>query len=337
MLWFFIILVLAFLGVVLWVYRPGARRAQREAATQIFRNENAPRKAAAPHRVHREIDAATQTATTGHEWDGIKELDTPMPRWWLWTFYATIVWGVIYTILFPAWPLVSGATPGLLGYSSRQDVADEIAAVQAANAPLDARLVGADLAAVEQDPALLHYATAGGAAIFRNYCSQCHGAGAAGVVGHYPNLLDDDWLWGGTADDIRQTVTHGIRDEADADSRYSQMPAFGEILSEEEIDGLVEYVLSLSGQAQDPAAAAGAKQAYLDNCASCHGETGTGGREFGAPNLTDGIWLYGSDAASIRTSIDKARFGVMPAFAGRLSEADIAKVATYVHSLGGGE
>ncbi len=337
MLWFFIILVLAFLAVVLWVYRPGARRAQREAATQIFRNEDAPRRKVAPQRAHREVDAATQTETTGHEWDGIKELDTPMPRWWLWTFYATIVWGVIYTILFPAWPLVSGATPGLLGYSSRQDVADQIAAVQAANAPLDARLLGADFAAVEQDPALLHYATAGGAAIFRNYCSQCHGAGAAGVVGHYPNLLDDDWLWGGTEADIRQTVTHGIRDEADDDARYSQMPAFGEILSAEEIDGLVEYVLSLSGQAQDPAAATEGRQAFLDNCASCHGENGTGGREFGAPNLTDSIWLYGGDPASIRVSIDKARFGIMPSFAGRLSEADIAKVAIYVHSLGGGE
>jgi cytochrome c oxidase cbb3-type subunit 3 len=233
--------------------------------------------------------------------------------------------------------MVTRATPGLLGYSSRQNVANDMAAAQAANAPLDQRLVGADLAAVEQDPELLHYATAGGAAIFRNYCSQCHGAGAGGVVGHYPNLLDDDWLWGGTADDIRQTVTHGIRYEADAEARYSQMPAFGELLTPEEIDGLVEYVLSLSGNASDPDAAAASRQAFVDNCASCHGETGTGGREFGAPDLTDGIWLYGGDAAAIRDTIEHARFGIMPAFAGRLSEADIAKVAVYVHSLGGGE
>lgn len=336
MLWFLVILVLALLGIVVWVYRPGARKAQREAAAQIFRNENAPKKTA-PHRSHREVDAATQTETTGHEWDGIKELDTPMPRWWLWTLYATIVWGVIYTILFPAWPMVTRATPGLLGYSTRQNVAAEMAAAQAANAPLDQKLLGEDFAAVEQDPALLHFATAGGAAIFRNYCSQCHGAGAAGVVGHYPNLLDDDWLWGGAEADIQQTVTHGIRYETDADTRFSQMPAFGEMLTPEEVDGLVQYVLSLSGQAEDPAAAAAAKQAFLDNCASCHGENGTGGREFGAPNLTDGIWLYGSDPATIRTTIEKARFGIMPAFAGRLSDADIAKVAIYVHSLGGGE
>lgn len=339
MLWFLIILILAFLAVVLWVYRPGGGRLQRAASTQIFRNEDAPRKAPAPvaQRTHRELDTATQTETTGHEWDGIKELDTPMPRWWLWTFYATVVWGVIYTILFPAWPLVTRATPGLLGYSSRQNVASEIAAAQAANAALDARLVGADLATVADDPELLHYATAGGAAVFRNSCSQCHGAGGAGVVGHYPNLLDDDWLWGGTAADVQQTVTHGIRYDADADTRYSQMPAFGEMLAPEEIDGLVQYVLSLSGQAQDPAMAAGARQSFLDNCASCHGENGTGGREFGAPNLTDGIWLYGGDPASIHATIENARFGIMPAFAGRLSEADIAKVAVYVHSLGGGE
>ena len=336
MLWFMILLILAFAAIVFWVFRPGGRKAQREAATQIFRNEDRPRKRPAGT-THREIDAATQTETTGHEWDGIKELDTPMPRWWLWTFYATIVWGVIYTILMPAWPMISGATPGLLGYSSRQNVAEELAAAKAANAPLDQKLLGEDIASVEQDPALLHYATAGGAAIFRNYCSQCHGAGAAGVVGHYPNLLDDDWLWGGSVTDIEQTVTHGIRYEADPDTRYSQMPAFGEILSPEEIDGLVQYVLSLSGQAEDPALAAQSKQLFLDNCASCHGENGTGGRDFGAPNLTDSIWLYGGDPATIRTTITKARFGIMPAFAGRLSPEDIAKVAVYVHNLGGGE
>ena len=285
----------------------------------------------------REIDAATQTETTGHEWDGIKELDTPMPRWWLWTLYATIVWGVIYTILFPAWPLVNGATPGLLGYSSRAEVSAEIAAARAANAALDARLLEADLASVANDPELLHFATAGGAAVFRNYCSQCHGAGAGGVVGRYPNLLDDDWLWGGTAADIQQTVTHGIRDEANPDARFSQMPAFRDILQPQEIDELAAYVLSFSGQGEDPAAAQASRQLFVDNCASCHGTDGAGGREFGAPDLTDGIWLYGGDPAAIRTSIADARFGVMPAFGGRLAPEDIAKVAVYVHSLGGGE
>ncbi|HRO12028.1 cytochrome-c oxidase, cbb3-type subunit III [Amaricoccus sp.] len=286
----------------------------------------------------REVDEATQTETTGHEWDGIKELDTPMPRWWLWTFYATIVWGVIYTILFPAWPLVTGATPGLLGYSSRGTVAAEIDAAAARNAALDARLIEADLATVENDPELLRFATAGGAAVFRNNCAPCHGAGASGVVGHYPNLLDDDWLWGGTLADIQQTVSHGVRFEADADTRFSQMPAFGEMLAPEEIDALTAYVLSLSGQASDaPGDVQAGAQLFADNCSSCHGEDGTGGRDFGAPNLADGIWLYGGDAAAVHTSISDARFGIMPAFGDRLRPDEIAKVAVYVHTLGGGE
>ena len=283
----------------------------------------------------RELDAATQTETTGHEWDGIRELDTPMPRWWLWTLYATIVWGVIYMILFPAWPLVTRATPGLLGYSSRADVTNDIAAAAALNAPLEARMMQGDLAAVQNDPELLRFATAGGAAVFRNNCAPCHGAGASGVMGYYPNLLDDDWLWGGSVGDIQQTVAHGIRYEADPDTRFSQMPAFGEILSVEEIDALTQYVLSLS----DPEATmpAEARELYRDNCASCHGDEGKGGREFGAPNLADGIWLYGRDAATVRASIVNARYGVMPAFGERLRDEDIAKVAVYVHTLGGGE
>lgn len=285
----------------------------------------------------REIDTATQTETTGHEWDGIKELDTPMPRWWLWTFYATIVWGVIYTILMPAWPLISGATPGLLGYSSRANVAADIDAARAANAALDARLLQTDLGAVADDPELLRFATAGGGAVFRNQCSQCHGRGGAGALGGYPNLNDDDWLWGGTVDDIRQTVTHGIRYEADGDTRFSQMPAFGEILAADEIDGLVQYVRSLSGLDHDAALAAGATQTFADNCAVCHGDAGQGDRTQGAPSLSDPIWLYGADPETLHTTIAQARFGVMPAFATRLSDSEIAKVTFYVHSLGGGE
>ena len=173
---------------------------------------------------NREVDEATQTETTGHEWDGIKELDTPMPRWWLWTLYATIVWGVIYTILMPAWPLVTRATPGLLGYSSRANVGAELEAARAANAPLDASLTAEGLASVERDPELLHYATAGGAAIFRNYCSQCHGAGAGGVVEQVRVVPDDDWLWGGGVAEIQQTVTHGISLKRVSSSASSRMP-----------------------------------------------------------------------------------------------------------------
>ncbi len=285
----------------------------------------------------REVDEATQTETTGHEWDGIKELDTPMPRWWLWTFYATIVWGVGYMIMMPAWPLINGATPGLLGYSSRANVQAELDQVATGNAPLNTRLIEADLDAIADDPELLRFATAGGGAVFRNNCSQCHGAGGGGALGGYPNLADDDWLWGGTVEDIHQTLLHGIRYEADPDTRFSQMPAFGDILEEEQIVGLVEYVRSLSGLPHDETLAAAQAETFVDNCSACHGEDGKGMRDQGAPNLTDGIWLYGGDPATIEHTIRYARYGVMPAFGNRLSEADIRKVAVYVNTLGGGE
>jgi cytochrome c oxidase cbb3-type subunit 3 len=287
----------------------------------------------------RDVDEATQTETTGHEWDGIRELDTPMPRWWLWTFYATIVWGVVYVILFPAWPLVSGATPGLLGYSSRAQVAYEVALARDANAALDERILAAELPAIKDDPELLQFAVAGGGAVFRNNCGQCHGAGGQGALGGYPNLLDDDWLWGGRVEEIHQTIQHGIRYDPDPDTRFSQMPAFGEILSPEEIDGLTQYVLSLSGADHNAEVAAAHGQTFLDNCAACHGEDGRGMQEQGAPSLADGIWLYGGEPATIRESISRARYGIMPSFShgGRLRPEDIRKVAVYVHSLGGGQ
>ncbi len=286
----------------------------------------------------REVDEATQTETTGHEWDGIKELDTPMPRWWLWTLYATIVWGVIYVILFPAWPMVSGATPGLLGYSSRATVAAEVAAAREANAALDARINEIELAAVFDDPELLRFSISGGGAAFRNHCGQCHGAGGQGALGGYPNLLDDDWLWGGAIEDIHQTILHGIRYEPDPDTRFSQMPAFGEILEAEEIDGLVQYVLSLSGSDHDADIAAAHAESFLNNCSSCHGEAGEGMVEQGAPSLADGIWLYGGDPDRIRETITYSRYGIMPSFSlnNRLRPEEIRKVAVYVHSLGGG-
>ena len=285
----------------------------------------------------REVDQETQTETTGHEWDGIKELDTPMPRWWLWTFYVTIVWGVIYTILFPAWPLVHGATTGLLGYSSRGNVAQELEAQREANATLNGRLLDSELVAIAEDPELLRFATAGGAAVFRNNCSQCHGAGGQGAIGGYPSLVDDSWLWGGGVADIHSTIRHGIRYEDDPDTRFGEMPAFGDILEDDEIDGLTQYVLSLSGADHDADVAAAHQQTFADNCSSCHGEDGKGLAEFGAPNLTDAIWLYGGEPDQIRYQIANARNGVMPAFQNRLTPEDVRKVAVYVHALGGGE
>ena len=280
--------------------------------------------------------------TTGHEWDGIEELNTPLPRWWLWTFYATIVWGVAYTIAYPAWPLVSAATQGLFGLSPAGDtrlaVAEDIARYDAANADIKARLVDAELTAIADDAELNGFAVNAGAAVFRTWCAQCHGSGAAGAVG-YPNLLDNDWLWGGDIESIHLTITHGIRNDEDADARWSEMPRFGadELLEPAQIDEVVQYVLKLSGQEHDATLAAAGETVYLDNCAACHMEDGSGDVYQGAPNLSDAIWLYGGDAAALTETVTNARFGVMPPWQARLSEDEIRAVALYVHQLGGGE
>lgn len=274
--------------------------------------------------------------TTGHSWDGIEEFDNPMPRWWLWTFYATIIWGIGYVIAYPAWPLINGATAGLLGYSTRAEVAADIRRFDEANAPVEAKLVATDLAQVAADPELANYTQNAGAAVFKTWCAQCHGAGAGGAKG-FPNLLDNDWLWGGAIEDIYLTVTHGIRNTTDAEARFSQMPAFGEMLEKSDVEAVVNHVLSISGQEHDAALAAKGVQVFAENCAVCHGDTGTGDRAQGAPNLTDAIWLFGGDAAALTETVTKARYGVMPAWTGRLSEADIRAVSSYVHSLGGGE
>jgi cytochrome c oxidase cbb3-type subunit 3 len=283
----------------------------------------------------KERDAITGTETTGHEWDGIKELNTPLPKWWVWTFYATVIWGVGYTIAYPAWPLVSSATGGVLGYSSRMAVEEAIEANAEAQSVYTDKIAAMEMNEIISDDDVAQFARAGGAAIFRNYCSQCHGAGAAGGTG-YPNLLDDDWLWGGTPEDIRQTIAHGIRYQDDEDTRISDMPAFGrdEWLTEEEIGQVADYVLSLSGRAT---ATEEGRTIFLDNCAACHGENGEGTPALGAPNLSDAIWLYGGDRETVIETITNSRGGVMPAFAQRLDEGQVKQVATYVHSLGGGE
>lgn len=276
--------------------------------------------------------------TTGHVWDGIEELNTPMPRWWLWTFIATIIWGLGYTVAYPAWPLITGATPGVLGSSTRADVAADIQRFEAANSEISAKLSSADLTTIATTPELQAYATSAGAAIFRTNCSQCHGSGAAGVqASGYPNLLDDDWLWGGDIASIHTTITHGVRNDTDPDARFSQMPAFGDILEKAQIDQVVQHVLAISGQDHDAAQAGLGAAIFGENCASCHGEGGIGTREFGAPNLTDAIWLYGKTPERLLETVTYARNGVMPNWNNKLSETEIRAVAAYVHQLGGGE
>lgn len=274
--------------------------------------------------------------TTGHIWDGIEEYNNPLPRWWLWVFYATIIWGIVYMVAYPAWPLLKDATPGLLGYSSRAELEKDIAQYDAANAPLDQALINIELTEIAQSPELVQYATSGGAALFQTYCAQCHGSGAAGFKG-YPNLLDDDWLWGGDIENIYLTIRHGIRDDQDDDTRLSEMLAFGEFLEEDELTSVRHYVLSLSGAVHNPAFVSSGARVYEENCVDCHGEGGIGVRDFGAPNLADNIWLYDGSQQGVLDTITNGRNGVMPSWQSRLSEAQMRQLAFYVHQLGGGE
>jgi cytochrome c oxidase cbb3-type subunit 3 len=274
--------------------------------------------------------------TTGHEWDGIEEWNNPLPRWWLWCFYGCIIWGIWYVIAYPAWPMISGATEGYKGWSTRANVAVEIAEAEAANAEINTKLAGTELAMISEDPELQAYAASAGSAVFKTWCAQCHGSGAGGAKG-YPNLLDNDWLWGGTIDDIYLTISHGIRNEDDDDARYSEMPVFGEILEKEEIDQVVNYVMSLSGEPKDATKVEAGATVFLDNCSACHMEDGSGDQFQGAPNLKDAIWLYGGDYETLTETVTYSRYGVMPPWNTRLSEAEMRAVAAYVHQLGGGE
>ena len=287
----------------------------------------------------KEFDEVTGMHTTGHVWDGdIKELNRPLPRWWLYTFYVCILWSVGYWIAYPAWPLAQGYTKGLLGYSQRTTVTEQVAAARAQQAGMRSQLEKASLAEARSKPDLLQFATTGGKAVFADNCAPCHGRGAQGGNG-YPNLNDDDWIWGGSLEAIEQTIQHGIRWSADDDTRVSDMPTFGidQILQPKQISDVAEYVLSLSGKSTDAAAAEAGKAVFAENCTACHGEDGKGNQELGAPNLSDALWLYGSDKASVLESIKTGRGGQMPAWIGRLDPSEIKSLALYVHSLGGGK
>ncbi len=287
---------------------------------------------------HREIDTVTGTETTGHVWDGdLKELNKPLPKWWLYVLYASIVWAIGYWIAFPAWPFLDGYTRGVIGYSQRNTVASDVAAAKDAQATYLAAIAERTPAEIEKDSDLMEFALRGGAAQFANNCAPCHGRGAQGAKG-YPNLNDDDWLWGGTLEEIEQTIRNGIRANH-ADTHESAMPRFGidQLLTTAQISDAATYVLSLSGTSGDTAAVERGKAIFEEQCAACHGPEGKGTPEMGAPNLTDGIWLYGGTKADIEETIRTGRGGVMPAWDGKLDPVTIKMLAIYVHTLGGGK
>ena len=286
----------------------------------------------------KEIDALTGTATTGHDWDGIRELNTPLPRWWLWTFYITIVWAIGYWIVYPAWPLLTSSTEGVFGWHTRSAVVADMDQLKLLRGPMMDKLTNASLSEIAGDPLLLDFARAQGRAAFADNCAPCHGAGGGGGKG-YPDLNDDDWLWGGKLEDIERTIRHGARG-GDDDGHQGRMPAFGRdgILKANEISTVADYVRSLSGLATEPDTdLALGKKIFADNCALCHGPEGKGNREVGAPNLTDKLWFYGSDKKIIIEGLQNGRGGIMPAWGGRLSDSTIKALTVYVHSLGGGE
>lgn len=287
---------------------------------------------------HREIDAVTGVETTGHVWDGdLKELNKPLPRWWLYVLYATIVWAIGYWIAYPAWPIVDGYTKGLLGYSQRGEVMNEVAAAKDAQQAFVSEIARTAPADIEHNADLMEFVQRGAATQFASNCAPCHGRGAQGVKG-YPNLNDDDWLWGGTLDDIAKTLRFGIR-SGHKDAHDSAMPRFGidQVLTNAQISDAAAFVLSLSGQLGDPEAVERGKAVFAEQCVACHGEDGKGNREFGAPNLTDGIWLYGAAKADVEDSIRTGRGGLMPAWEGKLDPVTIKMLAIYVHALGGGK
>ena len=286
----------------------------------------------------KQIDAATGTALKGHEWDGIQELDTPMPRWWLWSFYASIVFAIGYCIVYPAIPLLDRATAGTLGWSSRGALEKELAAADAARAATREAIADTPIEQLAANPELFRAAVEGGRAAFKVNCAQCHGSGAAGSKG-YPNLNDDDWLWGGDIGAIHTTLVHGIRQPGDDATRTSQMPAFGrdQILDADQVEDVVSWVRYISKQEPASASAQRGAKLFADNCAACHGPAGKGDRAVGAPNLTDPIWLHGGSRATIAETVGNGRQGVMPAWGERLDPVTVKMLAAYVHSLGGGE
>ena len=287
---------------------------------------------------HGEVDKVTGRTTTGHEWDGIRELNTPLPRWWLWIFYATIVWSVGYWIVYPAWPLVASFTAGTFQWNSRSEVAAEVEAIRAKRSGHMGKLAASSLEEIYSNPETLAFARAYGRSAFGDNCAPCHGSGGAGAKG-YANLVDDDWLWGGKLKDIEATIRHGIRSN-DANGRQGSMPAFGRdgMLPRPDIEAAADHVLRVAGL---PVAAAADRQrgakVFAENCASCHGDDGKGKRDLGAPNLTDAVWLYGSSRSVIVEGIVNGRGASMPAWLGRLDEPTIKALAVYVYSLGGGE
>jgi cytochrome c oxidase cbb3-type subunit 3 len=281
-----------------------------------------------------------QVETTGHTWDGdLAEYNNPLPMWWIWVFYATVVFAVVYWILYPAWPVGDSYTSGVLDYSKRAKLATTMEKVEEgklypARKEALQKISNRQLPAILGDPELMGFVDSAGKVLFGDNCAPCHGSGGAGVIGSYPNLTDSDWLYGGKPADIHETLVQG---------RNGYMPAHQDKLSEDQIEAVATYVGSLAGedwaQGKEDLIQQG-DQIFHSNeaaCYACHGADAKGNQTLGAPNLTDAIWFYGGKKETVMTTIREGRQAEMPSWEGRLSDREIKILTAYVHSLGGGQ
>lgn len=274
-------------------------------------------------------DPETGHRTTGHEWNGIRELNTRVPRAVWWFIGVTHLWALAVWFLMPAWPLWDTYTEGLLGIDQRELVAGEIEAGQRYRAHWVARFEGESLADIRQDETLLEIVRGAGPALWEDMCGVCHGRFGRGGPG-FPNLVDDAWLWGGGDEKILEMIRVGVNSQH-PDTFFSQMPAFADLLSRDEIRTLVSYVQSLSGiETPEEAVVEEGGRLFLDNCAACHGEDATGDDTIGAPNLTDDAWIYGGDDEAMLETLLDGRVGWMPGWEGRITEAEIKMLAVYL-------
>lgn len=286
----------------------------------------------------KEFDKITGAEILPHKWDGIQELNNPVPKWWNAVFWITIWVGIFYLLLYPSWPVDD--QKGWLSWTATSVLEEKLDAILNLSNEKSEILGKLSWEEILSDEKLVKFASENGSAIFKDNCATCHGNNGVGNTGGYPNLQDDDWIWGGTVEDIYHTIRHGVRNEdLDDESRSYYMTIFGDILNESEIDIVARYVLSMSNEKFSNLSEEALKQGnnlYTQHCASCHGDNAKGNTGLGVPNLSDAIWLYGGKLEEVKSQIRQPKHGVMPVWGQRLDDNTIKQLAIYVHSLGGG-